>query len=68
MNFRVVDNFSIRAEFLSRISTGAHTRNENNLAYPVLMTLGGDLSFYYQFEFEAAGNASTARTLRRLTL
>lgn len=54
VNFRVVDQFSIRAEFLSRVTTGAHVRNANRLSYPILMSLQGNVGFYYQFEFEVS--------------
>lgn len=55
LDFRVINNFSLRAEFISHLMTGAHVRNVNRLAYPLLISLGGCAGLYYQFEFDGGG-------------
>ena len=55
VDFRVFNNFSLRAEFSSHVMTGSHVRNANHLAYPLLLSLGGYAGVYYQFEFDGVG-------------
>jgi hypothetical protein len=55
VDFRVFNNFSVRAEFISYLMTGGHVRSVNRFAYPLLLSLGGYAGLYYQFEFDGGG-------------
>ena len=55
MDFRLVDNFSLQLEGMSKLLTGSHLKNEKSISYPLLLSFSGFVNAKYQFEI-ASGN------------
>ena len=50
LDFRLVDNFSLQLEGMSKLLTGSHLKNEQRLSYPFFLSFSGFLNAKYQFE------------------